>query len=324
MIKIRGEVPGDMDDILQTSVHAFLRMSQVIKYRRSCQFIHQNAEPSANTEVARVKFRRKLDKFTADAAKEANVEGKYKTFNDVIKFNDTKDIHHFPGLWTGAQPMAHVSQEYSIAAQKLKYHLIEILKENRVETMPFSSFKHKVSDLWEALLKENFVFSFKNTLEITAYNSLETQYSQWEWEFREAMLKWEQTQENEITTAESNTISELVCEKCNKLSIHIHKLYENHKSEMVKFFSNSKYGEIFVQWKARFEMKLDKLIEELQIHASSQCKKLGNRRVKLEKERDKFSKRITEKVQKLLERLKQEHDKLHVNLREGKLEPSQL
>ena len=90
--------------------------------------------------------------------------------------------------------MAHVSQGYSEAAQKLKCHIIEILKKPREGSMPFSSFKHKVSDLWEALLKENFVFSFKNTLEIVAYNSLETQYSQWEWEFREAMLKWEQTQ----------------------------------------------------------------------------------------------------------------------------------
>ena len=35
LINIYGEVPGDMDDILQTSVHAFLRMTQV-KYHPSC------------------------------------------------------------------------------------------------------------------------------------------------------------------------------------------------------------------------------------------------------------------------------------------------
>ncbi len=42
LINIYGEVPGDMDDILQTSVYAFLRMDKV-RYRKSCQFIHQNA-----------------------------------------------------------------------------------------------------------------------------------------------------------------------------------------------------------------------------------------------------------------------------------------
>ena len=327
LINIYGEVPGDMDDILQTSVHAFLRMSQVIKYRRSCQFVHQNAEPGENTEIVRENFTNKLNKFTVDAAKEANVEGQYKTFNDVIKFNDTQDIHHFPGLWTGEQPMAHVSQGYSEAAQKLKYHLIEILKESRVGNMPLSSFKHKVSDLWEALLKENFVFSFKNTLEITAYNSLETQYSQWEWEFREAMLKWERTKENEIKTAEPDTVSELVREKCKELDKHIYNLYEYHKSEMESFFNSSKHGEILTKWKARFEIKLDNLSKELQNHAASQCEKLRSSREvisKFEEERNKFTELMTENVQELIESLKQEQEKMHANLMEKKMEPSEL
>ena len=319
LINIRGEVPGDMDDILQTSIHAFVCMSQIIKYKISCQFIYQNTEPGTNTEVVQENFIRKLNKFTVDAAKEANVETQYKTFNDVIKFKGAKDIHHFPGLWTGTPPMAHVSQEYSIAAQKLKYHLIEILKESRIGSMRLSSFKQKVSDLWEALLKENFVFSFKNTLEIIAYNSLETQYSQWEWEFREAMLKWEQTQENEITTAEPNIVSALVNEKCEDLNRHIHKLYEDLRSEMDKFFNSSKQGEI--QWKTRFESKLVGLSDELRIHAVSQCKNLGTSR----KERNTFNECMTVKVQELIESIKHEQEELHENLIKGeKLEPFQL
>ena len=328
LINIYGETPGNMDDILQTSVHAFLRMSQVINnYERSCQFVHQNTEPGTNREVVRDNFTQKLNKFTVDAAKEANVEGQYKTFNDVIKFNDTQDIHHFPGLWTGAAPMAHVSQEYSEAAQKLKCHLIEILKKPREGSIPFSSIKHKVSDLWEALLKENFVFSFKNTLEIVAYNSLETEYSQWEWEFREAMLKWEQTQENEITTAELSIVSQLVGEKCEELTKHNNKLYEDYKSEMYKFFNDSKHREMLIQWKERFETKLGSLREELRIHAESQCEKLGIRRAiiaRFEEERDRFSKLMTEKVHELLQNLKKEQDELYASLRGGGLEPSQL
>ena len=310
LINIYGEIAGTIDEILQTSVHAFLRMSQVVKYRRSCQFIHQNA---TSTEFGRENFTQKLNEFTVDAAKEANVEGQYRTFNDVIKFNDMKDIHHFPGLWTGSGPMAHVSRGYSIASQKLKHHLIEILKEPRKEDMLLSSFQHKVSDLWVALLKENFIFSFKNTLEITAYNSLETQYSQWEWEFRKAMLNWEQVRENEISTAEPNTVSELVDEKCKELDRHIYKLYEDHKSEMDRFFSKSKHSVTLVEWKARFERKLVDLRHELRDHAASQCKKLGNNRnanSMFEKERIKFTELMTDKVQELVESLKEEQKNL--------------
>ena len=328
LINIYGEVPGDMDDILQTSVHAFLRMDQVIKHksRKSCQFIHQNAESGKNTEVGRANFTKKLNKFTVDAAKEENVEGEYETFNDVIKFNDLKDAHHFPGLWKGNPPMAPINPGYSDAAQKLKYHLIEILSESRVN-LPLSSFKYKVNDLWEALLKENFVFSFKNTLEITAYNSLETQYGQWEWEFCAAMMEWERTEGNEITTAEPSTVSQLVLDKCKELDGHVHKLCDDYTSKMKKFFSDSRQSDTLVQWKARFETKLVTLRNELKTHADRHCKKLGVSREaisKFEKEQKKYTDVMTENVQNLLTSLKQEEEQLRVNLTKRKLEKTQL
>ncbi len=57
-----GEVAGDMDDILQTSVHAFLRMTEV-KYQPSCRFDYQNAGSNIKGEVGRTKFTLKLKPF---------------------------------------------------------------------------------------------------------------------------------------------------------------------------------------------------------------------------------------------------------------------
>ena len=325
LINIYGEVPGDMDDILQTSVHAFLRMTKVMKYRKSCQFVHQNAVSGQNTEVGRANFTHKLDKFTADAAKESKAfEGQYVTFNDVIKFNDLKDVHHFPGLLEGSPPMAPINPGYSEAAQKLKYHLIKILKESKTEDYHLSSFKEKVSDLWEALLKENFIFSFKNTLEISAYNSLEAQYSQWEWEFREAMLEWERTRENEITTAELNIVSELVNEKYEELNEHVSILYEKYKSEMDKFFNDSKQIKILVQWRARFETRLTGLSGEFKTHAITHLNMLVMDRA-VEKKQNKYIEHTTRNVvQELIQDLRQKQDRLHASIRNKTLELSEL
>ena len=327
LINIYGAVPGDMDDILQTSVHAFLRMDQVIKHRKSCQFIHQNAESGKNTQVGLANFIKKLNKFTVDAAKAENVEGQYETFNDVIKFNEQKDVHHFPALWKGDPPMAPLNPGYSDAAQNLKYHLIEILKKSRVGDLPISSFRDKVEDLWEALLKENFIFSFKNTLEITAYNSLETQYGQWEWEFRVAMMEWERTEGNEITSAQLSTVSQLVHSKCKELHEHVHKFRGYYKSKMEKFFSDSRQSDILVQWKARFETKLITLTDVLKNHAESHCRKLGDSREaisKFEKEQKRYTELMTESVHDLLAKLKEEKEQLHANLQKRKLEESQI
>ena len=41
IINIYGESPGDLNDILQTAVHAFIRMKNV-NVNLSCHFVHQN------------------------------------------------------------------------------------------------------------------------------------------------------------------------------------------------------------------------------------------------------------------------------------------
>ena len=160
LINIYGEVPGDMDDILQTSVHAFLRMNQV-KCNPSCQFVHQNASSNLNSDIGRAKFAQKLNKFTHEAAKAEKCEGQFETFNDVIKFDDQTDVHHFPGLWKGDPPMAPVNQGYSQRAQLLKQNFIKILHERVSMVGSLSSFDRKVGDLWKTLLKENLCSALK-------------------------------------------------------------------------------------------------------------------------------------------------------------------
>ncbi len=108
LINIYGQVPGDMDDILQISVHAFLRMN-LVNYNLSCQFVHQNTGTDLGSQIGHEKFTQKLNQFTLDAAKAEKRTGHYESFNDVIKFDDQRDIYHFPALWMGDPPMAPVN-----------------------------------------------------------------------------------------------------------------------------------------------------------------------------------------------------------------------
>ena len=70
-----------MDDILQTSVHAFLCMHQV-KYYPSCQFVHQNAGVNIKGEVGRAKFTKKLTSSLLMLQEKSNVKG---SMNHLIK-----------------------------------------------------------------------------------------------------------------------------------------------------------------------------------------------------------------------------------------------
>ena len=331
LININGEVIGDMDDILQITVHAFLRMTESqVKFHPSCQFIHQNAEE-------KIKFSRRLDQITIDAAREENCEGRFKSFNDVIKFNYHTDVHHFPGLWKGDPPMAHVNKGYSQSAQMLKEHFIEILwkrmskirqssSEREVGDFSLSSFTGRMNDLWQALLQEKFVFSFKNTLEVTAYNSLETAYGTWEWTFTEAMLKWEQEAEKAISTTPLDKVPVLVESKCRTLKAYIVDQIGPLRRNMQEFFYG-KLSEILVQWKAKFELRLESLSTELKSHAEEHCRKFGKSReviTKFKSDRSRYAEIITAKVHEHIASIKKEQEKLDQSLLERNLKPEQL
>ena len=334
LINIFGEVPGDIDDILQTSVHAILRMNQV-QYYPSCQFVHQNAGVNIKGEVSRAKFTQKLNRFTIDAAREEHCEGQFETFNDVIKFDDQTDVHYFPGLWKGDPPMAPVNEGYSQTAQSLKHKLVEIIckrasisySEENIGDLSLSSFHVKIKDLWTTLLKENFVFSFKNTLEITAYNSLETAYSSWDWRFQSAMLEWEQKAENEINTEPLETLTEKVEQKLKELTIYVTKsLYEPVKKEMELFF-NGKQSEILIQWKTKFEIRLELLSKEVRLHAEDHCNNLLRAKQAIsefETDRQMNVEFIKQKVQEHIEIVRKEQEQLNESLEKKELNREQI
>ena len=316
LINIYGDVSGEMDDILQASIHAFLRINpRVVNFNPSCQFVHHNAATtSLNGDIGCANLTKKLDNYTIEAAKAENCEGKFKSFNDVIKFNDQTDVHYFPRLWEGSPPMARVNPDYSHAAQTLKHHLIEMLvspKTNsflgeRATTSSLHTFQIKVKDLWNALLKENFVFSFKNNQEIIAYNALETEYSKWEWELRVSMLDWEQKAENEINGSEAEFAPQLAVQKCKELQQPISKLSEPIDENI---FFRGKYKELVVQWKLKFELRLQSLLFELREHAQSHCTKLGRKREalsKFEHIKKSYPTMITLEVQDYIAKLKRE------------------
>ena len=85
--------------------------------------------------------------------------------------------------------MAPVNPGYSTNAQFLKLCLISHAKQTYSTNLDV--FQRHLKAVWKAILHENFVFSFKNTLEVSAYNALDSAYSKWSWEFKQKMMTWE-------------------------------------------------------------------------------------------------------------------------------------
>ncbi|XP_062429357.1 interferon-induced very large GTPase 1-like [Rhea pennata] len=269
LINIFGENPSEMQDVLQIAVQAFLRMKQV-NLSPSCLFVHQNVgeitAKEQNMEGQR-RLQEKLDKMTLTAAQQEFCDA--TCFSDVIRFDVNTHIHYFAHLWEGNPPMAPPNPTYSQNVQELKSKILQAAKkESQGSILRLSSLKVRISDLWNALLNENFVFSFKNSVEIATYKKLETVFSQWTWQLRSHILDLQMKLDNRIRNGELQRITTEHLEKpAGKKNAAIMK-------ELEQYFSEDKDCEILVQWKSNIELKLKELKESLLAETRRKCEKL--------------------------------------------------
>ncbi|XP_009465673.1 PREDICTED: interferon-induced very large GTPase 1-like [Nipponia nippon] len=291
LINIFGENPSEMQDVLQIAVQAFLRMKQV-NLSPSCLFVHQNVgEISAkeqNMEGQR-RLQEKLDEMTVTFCD-------VSCFSDVIRFDVNTHIHYFAHLWEGNPPMAPPNPTYSQNVQELKSKILQAAKkESQGSILRLSSLKARISDLWNALLNENFIFSFKNSVEVAAYKKLETAFRQWTWQLRSHILDLQMKLDNKVRNGDLQKVTTEYLEK------QVQETSDAITKDMEKYFSEDKDCEILVQWKSGTELKLKELKESLLLETRKKCENL----LELKQSQCKLDERKSEYETELLKKSRQ-------------------
>ena len=278
IINVYGETPGELTDILQTSVHAFIRMKNVdleLRYH----FVHQNVTAvmaDSKSKIGRQHFQDRLDLMTISATKIEKCEGRFRCFQDVIQFNEDTNVTLFPCLWKGDPPMAPVNPGYTSKACSLKEAILTTVKGKQ----DFASFQLRVETLWSAVLQEKFVFSFKNTLEITAYNELDIKYSQWCWKLQRELLQWKHAAKNPFSICDVSESAFNTVEKTCLLEVeqNLSNMHKELSKELVEFFEKSERSETLTQWRKNTEVRLKNLCDEYKDEAKKHCKVLRQNR----------------------------------------------
>ena len=313
VVNIYGEILADMNDILQTAVHAFLRMKacDITLLNPGCHFVHQNVTDVMAGDkgiVGRGKARGILDEMTKLAAKEEGLENRYTCFNDIIKLKDT-DVSYFPTLWLGDPPMAPVNPSYSMKSIMLTKHLVSLAKEAKQKSerriVKFSYFKTYLEQLWKAILQENFIFSFKNTMEMAVYNMLDSQRSEWDWDFKKAMMTWEDDFEMEVCNGRSGSEESAR----HKLFSNADNKYVHLKKEIEQFFEKRTEKEILVIWRGETERQFERLYKTLTEHAKKHCEQVLKHKIAQKEIREikrNYNNVLTEEVKELVANLGQQ------------------
>ncbi|KAG1966986.1 interferon-induced very large GTPase 1-like [Pimephales promelas] len=248
LINIFGENPSEMQDILQIVVQVLMRMKKV-RLNPSCVFVHQNVSDvtaGEKNKEGRRRLQETLDEMTKLAAEVEVCDA--ECFSDVIRFDARNDVKYFAHLWEGNPPMAPPNPNYCENIQELKETIMSHAAKSDI--MMLIDLKDRIKDLWEALLKEQFVFSFRNSLEISAYRKLETEYSKWSWSLRSAMMETENKLHNKIENEAIHEVEEA------DLQRELKETSDEVEKSMSEFFEKDKDKDILIHWKSSFEIKI--------------------------------------------------------------------
>ena len=264
IINIFGENQTDLSDILQAVSHGLIRINK-IEVNLSCKFVyHQVAEPGAEgkTQYGRKRFHEVLDEYVQKACELEHCKGKFSSFSKLMNFNENKDVLYFPPLWHGNQPMAKINTQYATQAKKFKMSLIEHIGQCKRSHLSFVDFSVKISTIWNAVLREQFLFSFKNILEVLIRKEYDQLHGVWNMQFRQDFLEWEHQAKLLFHKNENQDVKH--SEKI--LSEKIEKTLEKRKKQVIserdKYFKESKYSEILAEWEAKSNDKINSYYEE--------------------------------------------------------------
>ena len=186
IINVRGEVPTNIENFLQVSTCALMRMSMV-DFHPNIVFVHQNCGPSSKEKnlTARHNFMKVMDEVVSTRAKLIQKQDRLSCFQDVvdISLSDEKnDFIYFLQLFEGAPPMSPPSSNYSEACSNLTNYILDKMQENferfnNAQTL--QEFAEKIKLVWNGVLEENFVLSLINSAEIQVKYDIDNQMSNW-------------------------------------------------------------------------------------------------------------------------------------------------
>ncbi|XP_078476913.1 LOW QUALITY PROTEIN: interferon-induced very large GTPase 1-like [Lampetra planeri] len=255
VINTFGENPSEMRNIIQIAVQAFLKMKQV-KLSPSCVFVHQDVGDvtvKENVMDGRRLFQNMLDEMTRTAAEQEQCNA--VSFDDVIGFDVNSQIHFFSHFWEDDPPMALSHPSYFQHVKKLKDSIIK----TKSNVLKISELKNRIQDLWNALLSEDFVFSFNNTHEIAAYNKLEDMYGKWTWSLRSHLIQ----EENKLYNIINNRTDVLSSWTRSNIEQTLSPKYNEIRKDIETYFNRLHAAELLSQWKTNFIMKFETIKDEL-------------------------------------------------------------
>ncbi|KAL3887332.1 hypothetical protein ACJMK2_027274 [Sinanodonta woodiana] len=260
ILSLMGENATHLDDLLPTSVHAFLRM-KITNVRPKFIIVHQNVskkEKEILLHQGRI-LEETLNKMTHIACKFERI--KLKSFKEIIAFDVGKDVWYLPALLEESKPMAPISTKYSEELNVLKQTLVT---KTSINTM--TTFIQRLQSIWTAIKTDDFAYQFRNAIETEARSKLDDYWCDANWKFRQPVHTMLSNSYIKIqNTLDPDDLERVV----QTLKIDLRKEIEDQHSRQKDLFStfisqtDAVMKETMMQWSVDMDKRFDDLKSEL-------------------------------------------------------------
>lgn len=285
LINIKGENTIELTDILGIVVQALMRLRNVNKtshLKKRCIFVHQNVAASdANDKMLqqRQNLVDELNERTKEAAELENIQDIY-LFSDILHFNLDTDVIYFPDLWEGSPPMASINPDYSEHAEKVKDSVLSRPIPHRNTYFTISETVTRMKDLWNGLLADDFVFSFRNNLELKAYMRIQSKFQEISFELETYLNEYICNEcntelQNELETSPSTNFKSMLAAIEVKMRRKTSSKLKELEKKLECFFETDEKKDIVIQWKQNKINQLKDLYDRLILNADKRLRLLA-------------------------------------------------
>ena len=193
---------------------------------------------------------------------------------------------YFPGLLNGRPPMAPVDPGYSTKALEARRKMLDTVQSG-LPSLRFNEIFNNLDDLWESIISENFIFNFKNSRYIKAYDSLEKEFKKIIYSFQVKINELRRQKEKELSKNEEDA-SELCMEFVTEITDKAEKDQTQSKQDLKSFFKESQFSNILEEWRIRNSIEFDDKASECIDYEVKKMKEYGEEVVQRQKSRDKL------------------------------------
>ncbi|XP_052812218.1 interferon-induced very large GTPase 1-like isoform X2 [Mya arenaria] len=265
IMTVNGGNSTELTDIIQIVVHASLRLKTAnssIALGHKCLFVHNNVEEQSEEQMQKgyVEFRKIMDTVATEAAQSEGL-GHISSFNDIMQFDERRPIKTLPDIWQGESEIRIFNSKYSKRVAEIKSNITLSLGQFKYKS--FGDISEFASVIWDGVISESFVFSFRNNLEIKLYCRIEKEIHEMLWKsqlrLQDEFNKTKRKGEVETDTKMQGTKAELK----QSLELYINSLCSEAKAFTIKVLKNCPYPNIAIQWESRYIKNVDFFYEEL-------------------------------------------------------------